>query len=99
MTILLLSSRRGVLTALFVICCTIPLCEAAPLRIGTINRGEPAREIKQFWPFTDYLAKQLKAEGIDRGSVVVASSIAQMAAYIREGKIDLLWLLSRRFPA
>jgi phosphonate transport system substrate-binding protein len=61
---------------------------AAPINIGSVST-EPAAEIKKFLPFANYLGKELQSEGIDRGKVVVAKNISQMAALLREGKVDL----------
>jgi phosphonate transport system substrate-binding protein len=61
---------------------------AGPLNLGSISM-EPADENKKFLPLADYLAKHLQSEGIDQGKVVVAKSIPQMAAFLREGKVDL----------
>lgn len=61
---------------------------AEPIRIGSIS-SEPAAEMKKFLPFADYLARQLRSEGIDQGKVVVAESIPQMAAFFRERRVDL----------
>jgi phosphonate transport system substrate-binding protein len=61
---------------------------ARPIIIGSIHL-EPAAEVKRFWPLARYLANQLQSEGIDQGRVVVAQSILQMAAFLREGKVDV----------
>jgi phosphonate transport system substrate-binding protein len=61
---------------------------AGPINIGSIQI-EPAHEVKRFLPLARYLAKQLQSEGIDQGRVVVAESMPQMAALLREGKADL----------
>jgi phosphonate transport system substrate-binding protein len=61
---------------------------AAPIIIGSIH-FEPAAEIKRFWPLARYLANQLQSAGIDHGRVVVAKSVFEMAAFLREGKVDL----------
>jgi phosphonate transport system substrate-binding protein len=67
-----------------------------PLTIGSISL-EPAAEVKKFLPLAYYLAQQLQPEGIDHGRVVVADSIRQMAAFLREGKVDLY--INSPFPA
>jgi phosphonate transport system substrate-binding protein len=61
---------------------------ARSLTIGSIH-NEPAAEVKRFWPLARYLANQLQSAGIDQGRVVVAQSVLQMAAFLREGKVDL----------
>ena len=61
---------------------------ASPLNIGTIST-EPASEIKKFHPFTTYLAKQLRGEGISEGRVIVGKNISEIAALLKQGKVDL----------
>jgi len=61
---------------------------AGTIVIGSISL-EPGAEIKRFLPLARYLAGQLETEDIDQGKVVVANSIPQMAALLREGKVDL----------
>lgn len=61
---------------------------ARPINIGSISI-EPAEEIKKFLPLASYLGKELRSEGIDEGKVVVAKSIPEMTAFLREGKVDL----------
>src|SRR5262245_6828975 len=65
------------------------------LTIGSIGI-EPAAEIRNFLPLARYLAQQLAPEGIAHGGVVVADSVRQMAAFIRDGKVDLY--LDSPFP-
>jgi phosphonate transport system substrate-binding protein len=73
-----------------------------PITIGSISI-EPAAEVQKVLPLARYLARQLQAEGIDHGRVVVADSIHQMAAFVvvadsihqmaafvQERKVDLL---------
>lgn len=66
----------------------LPVAVARPLTLGTIGENA-ADEIKKFWPFTRYLAKELQSAGIDEGKVVVAKDMAQMAGFLREAKVDL----------
>lgn len=61
---------------------------ARPINVGSVG-DVPTDEIKKFLPLANYLAKQLQAEGVDQGKVVVARSIPEMAAFLREGKADL----------
>jgi phosphonate transport system substrate-binding protein len=61
---------------------------ARPIHIGSIST-EPAAEIKKFVPLANYLGSRLQPEGIDQGKVVVAKDISEMAALLREGKVDL----------
>lgn len=66
---------------------------ARPVMAKTVVIGSvgdvPMNEIKKFLPLVKYLAKQLQPEGYDQGKVVVARSISEMAAFLREGKADL----------
>src|SRR2546430_2445519 len=66
------------------------------ITLGSISL-EPAAEVKKFWPLARYLAQQLRPEGVDQGHVVVADSIPQMAAWLREGTVDLY--VDSTFPA
>ncbi|MBI4489254.1 MAG: phosphate/phosphite/phosphonate ABC transporter substrate-binding protein [Deltaproteobacteria bacterium] len=69
---------------------------AKPIRIGSIST-EPAAEIKRFLPLAGYLATQLQSDGFDQGKVVVARSMPEMAAFLKEGKVDLY--IDSPFPA
>lgn len=69
---------------------------AAPLSIGSID-VEAVGEMKKFLPFVQFLARELKGEGVDQGKVVVAQSILQMASFLKEGKVDLF--LDGVFPS
>lgn len=73
------------MTALFVL---PPLTWPKPISIGSVGDA-PNEEIKKFLSLANYLAKQLQSEGFDQGKVVVARSIPEMAALLRDGKIDL----------
>jgi phosphonate transport system substrate-binding protein len=67
----------------------VPLAAwTGPLTVGSISL-EPAAETRKFLPLVRYLAQELRPDGIDDGKVIVAGSIRQMAAFIREGKVDL----------
>jgi phosphonate transport system substrate-binding protein len=68
---------------------------AGSITLGSISL-EPAAEVEKFWPLARYLAQQLQAEGIDHGRVVVTDNIRQMAAFVREGRVDLY--LDSPFP-
>lgn len=59
-----------------------------PISVGTIDT-DAAKGMKQFLPLATYLGKHLRSEGIDGGRVVVARGIPEMAAFLREGKVDL----------
>lgn len=65
-----------------------PVAGARPLIVASIG-DDPASEIKKFLPFARFLAKELQSAGIDEGKVLVAKDMAQMAALLREGKVDL----------
>jgi phosphonate transport system substrate-binding protein len=61
---------------------------AEVITIGSLHI-EPAREVNKFLPLANFLSKELKPEGIDQGKVVVAHTIAEMASFVREAKVDL----------
>jgi len=67
-----------------------------PIRVGTIS-DSASSGMKKFLPFAEYLARQLRPEGIDKGSVVIAAAIPEMAALLREGKVDLF--IDSAYPA
>lgn len=91
------TARALLLLAALVVAILLPqLCWATPINIGSIS-AEPAAEIKKFLPFAIYLAQELQSEGIDQGKVVVARNISQMAAFLREGKVDVY--IDSPFPA
>lgn len=69
---------------------------AEPIKIGSIS-SEPAAEVKKFLPLASYLAKRLQSDGINEGTVVVAANIPQMAAFLKEGKVDLY--IDSAFPS
>jgi phosphonate transport system substrate-binding protein len=58
------------------------------LRIGSIGYL-PADEIRDFLPLARYLSEPLKTAGVEEVQVIVAGSIAEMAAFMRAGKVDL----------
>ena len=64
------------------------LTVARTITVGSVG-DVPTDEIKRFMPLANYLAKQLRAEEFDQGKVVVARSITDMAALMKEGKVDL----------
>jgi len=64
------------------------MSSAKPIVIGSLG-SVPTDEIKKFLPLATYLARHLRAEDFDRGKVVVASSIPEMATLMREGRVDV----------
>ncbi|MBI4528089.1 MAG: phosphate/phosphite/phosphonate ABC transporter substrate-binding protein [Deltaproteobacteria bacterium] len=64
-----------------------------PISAGSISLGSigvsAARETKKFLPLANYLARYLQAEGVQQGKVVVAKTIPEMAALMRNRKVDL----------
>ena len=58
------------------------------IKVGTIT-SEPTEELQHYTPFVNYLARQMKKEGVLQGKVVLADSITQMADYLKQGKVDL----------
>lgn len=61
---------------------------AKPLIVGTVT-SEPTRQVSELWPLAKYAAKQLQSDGIDQAKVVTAENVFQMAAWLREGKVDV----------
>ncbi len=61
---------------------------AGEITVGTVSR-EAAKNIREFQPLADYLASRLGAEGIGAGRVVIAPTLAQMSALLKDGKVDL----------
>ena len=57
----------------------------------TVGSISPAikEKIAKCKPFADYLADRLRAEGISRGRVLVATSMAEMAIFMKKGEVDL----------
>jgi phosphonate transport system substrate-binding protein len=84
------------LLALMALCCVCRHAWAETLHVGSIGRS-PAEEIRRFSPLAGYLSMTLKAEGIDDVKVVVAGSLAEMAALMRAAKIDLY--IDSAFPS
>lgn len=66
------------------------------ITVGSIHR-QAAAEIKKFSPLAAYLGKHLRSEGTSQGRVVVAKNIAQMAMFLREGRVDLF--IDSPFPS
>jgi phosphonate transport system substrate-binding protein len=64
------------------------LALGATLTLGSVD-GSPWNEIKKFLPLSAFLEKELKPDGIDHVKVIVSKSIPEMAAALREGKIDV----------
>lgn len=61
---------------------------AHAITIGLIG-NDPAHDIKLFLPLARYLSLKLRDEGVTDGKVLVARDIAEMATFLREGKVDL----------
>ena len=59
--------------------------------IGDIDAFEPLKKIKRFGPLADYLAENLTAFGIQKGEVVIAKDIPEMAHYLDQGEIDFFF--------
>ncbi len=78
----------AVLTFLFIVFCAADIASARTLAIGSISL-DPVGETRVYQPFADYLADKLGAYGIEDGKVVVADSIAAMAAMLRRKEVDI----------
>ncbi len=57
--------------------------------LGDIDPDEPAKKIKRFQPLADYLAEHLTGQGIERGRVVIARDIEEMASFLKDGTVDI----------
>ena len=64
------------------------LAFAGSFNVGSIS-SSPVGETKKFWPLASYLARQLQAEGIDDGKVVVADGIPEMSFFLKKKQVDL----------
>jgi phosphonate transport system substrate-binding protein len=62
---------------------------AQTITIGSIHT-EPASEMRKLLPLATYLSRELRAEGFTERRVVVAQDLTEMAALIRERKVDLV---------
>lgn len=62
------------------------------ITLGTIDPDAPGKKIKQLQPLANYLGEHLKAFGIDGGEVVIARDAEEMARFLTDGTIDLLFV-------
>ena len=69
--------------------------ERNTLIIGSVS-PDVEDDIEEYQPFTDYIVKQLANPEITTGKVEVAASAAEMAQWMRQGKIDIF--LDSPFP-
>ena len=60
----------------------------ASLVVGDIS-DEPAETIKGTQPLADYLAAQLKEQGITQGEVKIAPDLNTMIQWMKDGEVDL----------
>ncbi len=58
------------------------------IKVGTIT-SEPKEEVETYRPFVQYLASQLKEQGIESEKVVVATSVDEMVSLLKKREIDL----------
>ena len=61
---------------------------AESFNLGSIS-GSPVGETKKFLPLANYVARQLRSEGIEEGKVVVAESIPAMSSLLQARRVDL----------
>lgn len=68
---------------------------------GTVSIGSisltPQEETEAFQPLADYLAMRMAPLGVERGRVVIATTMADMAARMKRGEVDLF--IDSPFPA
>jgi phosphonate transport system substrate-binding protein len=93
-----LAKKLLVIAALLLL--TQPVC-AGSFKLGSIS-SSPVAETRKFSSLANYLAGQLKDEGIAQGKVVVVQSIPAMASFLQTGQVDLYidsifpsWAVSR----
>lgn len=65
------------------------LATGPAITIGDIEPIEPAKRIRRLQPLGDLLGSRLSAHGIERGRVVVARTIEEMAGLLARGEVDL----------
>jgi phosphonate transport system substrate-binding protein len=65
-----------------------PLTCAESLKVASIGKSAVA-ETRKFWPFADYLQRQLVSQGVNKAKVVVADSIPAMSSFLQTGQVDL----------
>jgi len=70
--------------------------QARPLYLGTIS-PVPSQEIIKFQPIARYLETQLTDVGIHSVRIVIAKNIPQMAAFLKQKKVDIY--LDSPFPS
>ncbi len=84
-----------VFVALFLIACTKPTSSpvvsipANGLIVLGVIAGSPVDDARSLQPLADTLAAQLGEYGITGGRVRVAGSVAEMAAWLKSGEVDL----------
>ncbi len=69
---------------------------AETLHIGSIGKS-PADDVRDFLPLVQYLARSLKDGGVNEVKTIVARSMAEMAAFVRAGKVD--FYIDSAFPS
>ena len=62
-----------------------------PITLGDIDPEDPTKKLKRFKPLADYLAQHLAEFGISRDQVVIARDIDEMARFLRDGTVDVLF--------
>jgi phosphonate transport system substrate-binding protein len=74
----------------------IDIAVAKPFVIGRVT-SDPSETYKQLKPMVDYVAAQLKDQGITEGTVLMARNHEEMFRYLREEKVD--WVQKGVFEA
>jgi phosphonate transport system substrate-binding protein len=69
---------------------------AKSLVIGRVT-SDPNQTYKQLKPMVDYVAAQLRDQGITEGTVLMAKNHEEMFRYLKEGKVD--WVQKGVFEA
>lgn len=69
---------------------TVPVAnESTVLYLGDIDADEPTKKIKRLQPVAAYLADQLRDVGVTGVRARIANDIDEMAAFMREGQVDI----------
>jgi len=67
-----------------------PLPDSAMLKVGTIIDEDGLQaDTAAFTPFINYLASQLRAQGIKKAVFIPQTSVADVASLMRQGKMDM----------
>jgi phosphonate transport system substrate-binding protein len=92
----MLSKKNHLILFFSIILTALPVSAATTITLGSIS-DDPTRELKYYLPIANYLAKELKAEGIEEAYVLVAEDIQQISRFLKEKRVDIYF--DSPFPA